>query len=668
MKKCFIGAALLFAALAGATPARATWSWGGYCGLFSQNTSTDPWTVGLITTATIPSNSVGFFAMAIDNDGDGSDVNELNATTTTDPVNGDLIWANDGENEADPAAGAAGAFVAVSWKHFTSTMTLPAGATFWHNLNSAKIAKGGMCFWMNVAPGTGSDVIISSEGVKVSTDNVGDATALQMTGLPVADYSFWRFIASESTSAAISAGSAGWTVLTATAGHNSGTNSSSMGIAGEYLLASATSQSTVSDPTMQVITAIDRASSMIALKETVVVLSSPTLSTAAWSGTLVEGDTVTVTLTNGGGTGPNIAIFDNFENGVVGSSISTVANSATFAQWSGLTSSTCGPRYSTTEKYSGSKSMYSDMGCIDPAPSGNGGELYAYVDFSSSTEIMVCNDWKITGDWPGYGGTGANMKMNWIQYGHSTVDTDLYRGFSASGSTPPTGSVYDGNDSSFTKNFTINITSTSAPAGSPEGWKSTCEYIRGVAPGTIRFEETARDTGLFRVGYSTNNLAVPFFDDPGNTHTYWTSVHIPGYGRITPGTGWYHDNVYVATGTGGTAQARVYVMDTATFTASAVRAMGRVVSWTDSSIQFVFHQSRLPTNGTGYLFVCNKAGLCNDTGLQITLGDGESATPEEETPTLDLPAFGIGGSFQINRPTLPRAWATGTGSRAWGTR
>lgn len=649
---------LLCAALAVPKTVGATWSWGGYCGKFSHSSSVDPWT-GFFSTATIPPNSVGFLATAVDNDGDGVQTNDIVKTTTTD-AGGEQIWNVDGEAEADPSSGAAGAVVSVSWKHFTSTMSLQAGATFFQDFGSAKIAKGGVCFWMNVAPGTGSDVIISSAGTIVRSTTTGDALPIQMTGLPLGDYLFLAFTASESTSAAAAVSSPGW-VSVSTAGYNSGTNSSSMGIGGEYLIATSTTQSTVSDPTMQVITSIDRASSMIALQETVVVLSSPTLSTATWTGTLVEGDTVTVTLANGGGTGPTIVMFDNFESGVVGSSISTVANSATYLNWTGLTSSTCGPRYSDVEKYSGSKSMYNDMGIGT-----NGGEFYAYVDFSSATEIMVCNDWKITGDWPGYCGTGANMKMNWVQFGHSTTDTDLYRGFSASGCTIPTGSVYDGNDQSFTKSFTINIASTSAAAGSAEGWHSTCEYIRGTAPGTIRFEETKIADGLFRVGYSTTNLAVPFFDDAGNQHTYWTTVHIPGYGRVHPGTAWYHDNVYVATGTAGTAQARVYVMDTATFTASAVRAMGRVVSWSDSSIQFIFHQSRLSTNGTGYLFVCNSAGLCNDTGMQITLGDGVVTPPVETSTTTYQPDFGVGNSFKIKGKNIP-AWGTKPVLRSWGT-
>lgn len=345
---------------------------------------------------------------------------------------------------------------------------------------------------------------------------------------------------------------------------------------------------------------------------------TPSITNATYSGTLAVGTTITITGASFGATGPTVVIHESFENGVVGSSMTNLTAASYVGNWSTPTLTTNGPLYSNVEKFSGSQSMVTDMSL-----GANGGEFYNQVFLSSATQVFICTDWKLTGDWPGYGGTGANMKFNWIMNGNSTTDTDLYHGFSASGSNLPVGSVYDGNDGTFTKNFTANLSTTSSVAGSTQGWHQGCEWIDGLNQGDMRFYDLS-STGTFRIAYTTTALTTPFFFDVGNQHTFWDRIHIPGFGRVMPGTKWYHDNIYVSTGSA--AAAHIWLTDQPTIFNSTKWVVLKPVSWADGTVTAMLPTSTFSSQA-GYVQICDASFVCTPTGFQVTVGAAQITTP-----------------------------------------
>lgn len=349
----------------------------------------------------------------------------------------------------------------------------------------------------------------------------------------------------------------------------------------------------------------------------VTAMATPDVTGVSYTGSLVAGTTLTLACVSCGANGPKQVLFDSFEGGVAGSSISLSANAADYGgTYNDLGSE--GPVYSTTEKFTGSQAMFSDMS------SGAGGNKYAEVNLSSTTRLFYCHNWKITGNWPGYSnGSGINVKDPWIMFGNSTTDTDLYPGFNTNDAgEPPEQWLFDGNDSSFTKFSNFNTSTTSAPSGSPDGWHQACWWVMGNGTGEMRFYNTTA-TGTIKLAYTTSTLAIPFFSDSGNQHTYWNLAHIMGFGRAPEAdSGFYHDDVYIATGnvtgTGGEA-AHVWLMDQPTINASSKWAVLKPVSWADTSVQVM-----LPTHtfssGIAYLITCDANFVCEEPGFQVTLG------------------------------------------------
>lgn len=266
MKKLFLLTAILIAPAVYAGPHRGivltaggggnsvpqTWTDKGVFVSTQNNVSQDPWVV--TTTQDLNIGDVAICIAAVDNDGDGTDTNDINL-----PVDSaSNLWVQDAENETDPAAGAAGAFIGVY--HTLSTSTLVSGGTITFDFDSAKIAKSLVCKLY----GVGTVVSISTAGTLQKEDAVGDAGPLTLGSLSSAEYLWIRAIASEAIDGSIASLTAGFSSLLSLNGGSGIADSSSMSVAAESIVATGTTQT--SDPTMTTITAIDRASVMVAFK------------------------------------------------------------------------------------------------------------------------------------------------------------------------------------------------------------------------------------------------------------------------------------------------------------------------------------------------------------------------------------------------------------------
>lgn len=354
-------------------------------------------------------------------------------------------------------------------------------------------------------------------------------------------------------------------------------------------------------------------------------MAAPDVTNSTWTASLGAFSTMTISGTAFGATKPTVAIYESFENGTLGNGMPNGTSASYVGHWSTPTASGNGPKYSNVEKYSGSQSMVVDMSL-----GSDGGDFYNLIDLSSTTKFLICEDWKLTGNWPGYGVSGSNMKFDWVQWNLSTTNTDLYPGFGVSGSNIPSSSYLDSNDSTNYGDhppYTLgaSLSTTSAPSGSPLGWHHFCLGIDGVG-GAVRFYDKP-DVGAWHLNRSTD-LAIPILLDTNMQHTYWTLITEPGYGRVSVGVRWYKDNIYVATGTAAFAEA--YLTDQASITTSNELIPLKVITWSDTQITAMIPTNNL-TAGSAYVVICDASFNCDPTGFRIDYGQTSGNTPASLT-------------------------------------
>lgn len=240
------------------------WTSIGSLGTFNQNSSTAAWTV--LTTAALEQGNAGICIWASDNDGNGTDTDDF-TTMTSDPA---TTWTNtvqlsEAENEIDPGANNAGAVVGMFWT--VAAVTLPIGSRLTINNTTAEVARAGTCWEFDV-----SDNALLSPVAMIRADD-GGVDASTMTHAPGAfrEWLFIRGIASETTNGDIATLTPDFTKITASS-VNTGTEATSMGVVGEFLIITAVNQG--SDPTMSD-TSADRASVYIKMQESGAGIDTP---------------------------------------------------------------------------------------------------------------------------------------------------------------------------------------------------------------------------------------------------------------------------------------------------------------------------------------------------------------------------------------------------------
>lgn len=360
------------------------------------------------------------------------------------------------------------------------------------------------------------------------------------------------------------------------------------------------------------------------------------------SGTFTDGQTITISGSGFGANGPTLVLYDRFEGGTVGSTVTTGGSStADFGQWASVTSSTCPPKYSNVEAMYGSQSIVSASDCGT-----NGGELYARVSLSSATKVFWCQDWKTVGDWHGYtnGSSGVNVKFGWLTFNNDTTDTDFYYAYlNSTINSPPNSYLFDGNDGAVTSTFLMNATTTTAASGSRAGWKQNCAWVEGDGNGNVQFWQVV-STGTVRRQLATTETAPTILGDPTVQHTYWTDQRFPGFLRSdVDGTIslFYQDNIYVSTGN-TSAAAHIWMMDQPTLFASTKWVLWEPLTWSDTSITAKYRPGDFSYGQTAYLYVCDADFSCNENGLEVLLGTPTGGASSSSSFTGD-------GTFRGNQ-------------------
>lgn len=325
------------------------------------------------------------------------------------------------------------------------------------------------------------------------------------------------------------------------------------------------------------------------------------------SGTVQDGESITISGSGFGATGPNVVFFDSFEKGTNGALISLVTGSADIGEWDAVYNSG-GPdnTYSTSFSHSGSKSMLSDYRTY-----WGGGPNTRFPDVQNSN--ILISFWAMipTGrDVPGTNsGDGPNWKLFW------TGDrNDAF----------PWGSDMSieciSSDCSNTETIAA-LDDVDAPArfgGGPNynfalvkgQWRRVTVAMRNATSDAFVWQQEV-GIGRHEVIVNETNVVTAHSNDA------WNFVAIPGFGRHDSNSLVFTDDVYIATGDG--ARARVEIGNASTYTACTNLAIITPTSWGNTSITATVRQGSF-TSGSAYLYVTDASGVTETNGLPITIG------------------------------------------------
>lgn len=333
------------------------------------------------------------------------------------------------------------------------------------------------------------------------------------------------------------------------------------------------------------------------------------------SGTVSNGESITITGTDFGATGPTVKLFDDFEAGTSSEYIGNGVTNAVVGTWEDC-GEACTPTYysiySTTQAHSGTKSARQNWA---NSPSPDGGAMWIGATLDGPVTSIYFSFWVYlpTGqNVPGSGGGyGANWKVWWLQRNSSHADdfaseivTDPPSETSlcyVDGTTNRLCYGYAGFD--FSKGqwqrFEVYLTASTS-SGVGQLWFMSASQARNL---------WANETGRTI--------------DDGSAG--WYLLRMPGYARYDSNSNTYYDDVYVATGS--SARARVEICNNATYTNSTNCAIATPTSWANTSITATVRQGSFGASDTAYLFVIDSSGVAS-AGHEVTFGSGG------ETPVL----------------------------------
>lgn len=337
-----------------------------------------------------------------------------------------------------------------------------------------------------------------------------------------------------------------------------------------------------------------------------------------YTGTMSNGESITISGTGFGATGPTVVIYDDFEKGSNGNIISTSANSAQVNQWSDVEVAPDNPKYSTTVANSGSLSMLSDQA------SGDGGH-WAAVAFTANTRVFT-SFWVMlpTGDEvPGTGeGGGSNWKLGDVNAGEISSPSSQYTTCVTLSDLPPGGAFQS--PGAWYGSSGLDDGGYCETTWVKNRWHRFDNYYVGSTgtSGSDQLWEMDSATTYNRIWNQTGMHNLQAADSAG-----WKIFRLHSYARQDSNGQCYYDDVYVATGAG--AQARVEVCNNATYTSATNCAIATPTSWGDTSITATVRGGSF-TTGTAYLFVIDSSGAAS-SGYEVTIGG--SGTPSVPTAT-----------------------------------
>lgn len=333
------------------------------------------------------------------------------------------------------------------------------------------------------------------------------------------------------------------------------------------------------------------------------------------SGECSDGNQIRISGVDFGNTGPDIAIFDDFEGGADGSTIRTGSNSATMGQWDSV--GTNAPYYSNDYTHSGSLAFQAN--CSSGAPTT---KIHASASFPGTREFF--GTWWVflpAGElWPGEGGgLGTNWKQVWFRRDAGATDTsDIICSTILGSGNSASGAICGNCTGGFTRY---------AHSQTKGVWCRTQFYWVGSNSGN----GTCKMSYLL---YNGSNRAVIALDETGVTNacdsTPYYTVYLGAYGRPAGGPSHpTYDDFYVASGEG--CRARIEIGDNPSYSNCTNLTICTVDSWSMNSITATMRQGSFRENDSAYVFVVDANGQVSG-GSPVVIGSSGNGIIEDTIP------------------------------------
>lgn len=318
-----------------------------------------------------------------------------------------------------------------------------------------------------------------------------------------------------------------------------------------------------------------------------------------YSGSLIESNSITLTGTAFGSSGPSIVIFDDFEKGTATQPISTAVGSATISEWTDL-----GPgdgeqiHYTIRNAHSGTKAAEATH--TETSSQGK----YANKDFSGTKEFF--GTWWVflptECNWPGEDTThNTNWKQTWFLTNTASDGSDVVvsaRLWATGGAIECGGTIFGNHMGGYYAGAGIQ---------SKGVWRRIAFYWvgSGSAAGICKHESINYD-GTNTVTVDINDTGLTNMDNGADSYIH---CHMHGYGRNhIAGQYSYNtfDDFYLATG--ANCRARVEIGDNASYYNCTNLAICTVTSWSDTEVVFTARGGSFSRIGGNYLFVIDANG------------------------------------------------------------
>ena len=336
------------------------------------------------------------------------------------------------------------------------------------------------------------------------------------------------------------------------------------------------------------------------------------------SGTVQDGQTVTISGSGFGATGPNVVLFDSFEKGTAGQVVSLATGSADIGEWNELPTSDSESTISSAYALSGGKSMQ-----IDWRPGSGGGPAVYYPNVQNS--YLLFSWWQFiptNRDVPGTNNVdGANWKWFWMGDRHdgwpmgSDYTGPQHYGFNPDGSTYGVQGAGPGHEHDLPTRYDCGWYENDSLFRKGT-WMRVTMVMKNAASGGSIWQQEVSSAGHV-IQFNVSNIVTAHADDP------WNILFLPGYGRGDSNAVAFYDDVYIATGDG--ARARVEIGNEPTYSASTNLALVTPTAWGDTSITATVRQGQFAAEESAYLYVVHADGTVNAAGYPVTIGAGAPA-------------------------------------------
>jgi len=331
------------------------------------------------------------------------------------------------------------------------------------------------------------------------------------------------------------------------------------------------------------------------------------------SGTVADGASITIQGSGFGNTGPNVVIFDNFENGTVGSTIKTGTGSATIGKWDSLGSPN--PHYTNTASLSGTKAFQGHLNqSIGWSPHARALMPAGTRKFFTSVWLEVPAGSPLPGE---NTGQGINWKVLWAATTAAEVNDHVM---------PLIGNY--NSTQAMSSNDLSDVWLNPAIPFQKGVWVRVWAYVDGKtdSTGTKQLWWLAPSVGVKQAVNQVGNVQTM------STNQDFTMIDVNAYGRQETVNGYQNlDDFYLAVGDG--ARARVEIGNNSNYNSCTKLTIATVTSWSDTSVKATVRQGPFNAGENAYLFVVDANGNVSP-GRAVTIGGTASGGSSLPAPSL----------------------------------